>query len=62
MKTYKIVGGLVELIGQFYLYLTSVNHHWIEKINLTFIKKGRYVQYDYIFSIIFIMLQYLMYD
>lgn len=80
MKTYKIVGGLVELIGQFffininrgnvsiilkhclYLYLTAVNHHWIEKINLTFIKKGRYVQNDYIFSIIFIMLQYLMYD
>lgn len=62
MKTYKIVGGLVELIGQFYLYLTAVNHHWIEKINLTIIKKGRYVQNDYIFSIIFIMLQYLMYD
>ena len=57
MKTYKIVGGLVELIGQFffininrgnvsimlkrclYLYLTSVNHHWIGKINLTFIKR-----------------------
>lgn len=62
MKTYKIVGGLVELIGQFFLYLTSVNHHWIGKINLTFIKKGRYVQNDYIFSIRFITLQYLMYD